>query len=128
MTTRQQIMNVIGFVIRMTFVVVAIRFFTVSVHADGLDKEFGPDEELPAAFESENTNSGTMPVLTSVDEIRPLKREKAALGYPVKLRGVVTCVVQYQNGFVIQDGTHGVYVVNSKPTNDLPQVGNYLEV
>jgi len=121
-------MNVIGFVNRMTFVVVAIRFFTVSVHADGLDKEFGPDEELPAAFESENTNSGTMPVLTSVDEIRPLKREKAALGYPVKLRGVVTCVVQYQNGFVIQDGTHGVYVVNSKPTNDLPQVGNYLEV
>jgi len=121
-------MNVIGLVNRMTFVLAAIRFFTLSVHADELDRGFGPDEELPAAFESENTNLGTIPVLTSVDEIRPLKREKAALGYPVKLRGVVTCVVQYQNGFVIQDGAHGVYVVNSKPTNDLPQVGNFLEV
>ena len=67
-----------------------------------------------------------MPVLTSVDEIRPLKREQAARGYPVKLRGVVTCVVQYQNGFVIQDATHGIYVVNSGTTNDLPQVGNLL--
>jgi signal transduction histidine kinase len=121
-------MNVIGFVNRMTLVIATILFFAVSTHADGLDKELGPDEELPAAFENADTNSGRLPVLTSVDEIRPLKREKAALGYPVKLRGVVTCVVQYQNGFVIQDETHGIYVVNSEPTNDLPQAGNFLEV
>lgn len=109
-------------------VVSAILFFIVSARADEPGQEFGPDEELPAAFENVKTNFGTLPVLTSVDEIRPLKREKAALGYPVKLRGVVTCVVQYQNGFVIQDETHGIYVVNSEPTNDLPQAGNFLEV
>ena len=109
-------------------VVSAILFFIVSARADEPGQEFGPDEELPAAFENVKTNFGTLPVLTSVDEIRPLKREKAALGYPVKLRGVVTCVVQYQNGFVIQDDTHGIYVVNSEPTNDLPQAGNFLEV
>ena len=63
-----------------------------------------------------------------MDEIRPLKREQAALGYPVKLRGVVTCVVQYQNGFVVQDKTRGIYVVNTGPTNDLPQPGNFLEI
>jgi signal transduction histidine kinase len=96
------------------------------MRADGV--ETGLNESLPAAVENVKTNFGKLPVLTSVDQIRPLKREKAALGYPVKLRGVVTCVVRYQNGFVIQDKTHGIYVVHSGPTNDLPRMGDMLEI
>lgn len=97
------------------------------------DMELGPDEEPPASVENvetknAETNLGTLPVLTSVDGIRPLKRNEAARGYPVKLRGVVTCVVQYQNGFVIQGERHGIYIVNLGATNDLPQPGNLLEV
>ena len=126
MTTTQQTMKVIGFFCRTIFVVATILFLAVSTRAD--ETGFGPDEELPAAVENVKTNFGALPLLTSVDEIRPLKREQAARGYPVKLRGVVTCVVQYQNGFVIQDETHGIYVVNSGTTNDLPRAGNLLEV
>jgi signal transduction histidine kinase len=128
MTSRQQIMNTAGFVNRMVFVVATIIFTAVSTRADEPGNGFGPDEEVPAAVENAKTNSGALPVLTAVDEIRPLKREAAALGYPVQLRGVVTCVVRYQNGFVIQDETHGIYVVNSGLTNELPQAGNLLEV
>ena len=126
MTTTQQITKVIGFFCRTIFVVAIILFPAVSTRAD--ETGFGPDEELPAAVENVKTNFGALSLLTSVDEIRPLKREQAARGYPVRLRGVVTCVVQYQNGFVIQDETHGIYVVNSGATNDLPQAGNFLEV
>jgi signal transduction histidine kinase len=126
MITRQPILNVIGFVCRIIFFAATIFPFAVSTRAD--DMELGPDEELPAAAENIKTNLGTLPILTSVDQIRPLKRSAAALGYPVKLRGVVTCVVQYQNGFVIQDEAHGIYIVNSGPTNDLPHVGNFFEV
>jgi signal transduction histidine kinase len=126
MITRQQILNAIGFVCRIIFVVATIFPFAVSTRAD--DMELGPDEELPVAAENIKANLGTLSVLTSVDQIRPLKRAAAALGYPVKLRGVVTCVVQYQNGFVVQDETHGIYVVNSGPTNGLPKPGNFLGV
>jgi len=120
---------------RATMFLAAVMFaFPASVaclHAG--EMELGPDEEPPAAVDpvepaTAATNLTALTVLTSVDEIRPLKRNEAARGYPVKLRGVVTCVVQYQNGFVIQGTRHGIYVVNPGTTNDLPQPGDLLEV
>jgi signal transduction histidine kinase len=126
MTTGKQFLKAAKFFSRPVFAVATILLPVFSITAD--EVELGPDEEMPAAVENSTTNFDTLPELTSVDQIRPLKREAAALGYPVKLRGVVTCVVQYQNGFVIQDATHGIYVVNSDTTNDLPRAGNLLEV
>jgi signal transduction histidine kinase len=124
MTTRQQ--TIIGFVSRTILVAAAILSFVVFARAG--EAEPWPDEEPPEAVENVETNFATLPVLTSVDEIRSLKREQAALGYPAKLRGVVTCVVRYQNGFVIQGRRHGIYIVNLGATNDLPQTGNLLAV
>lgn len=124
MTTRPQ--TVIGFASRTIFVAAAILSFVVSARPG--DMELGTDEFSPVEAENATTNSGALPVLNSVDKIRSLKREQAALGYPVTLRGVVTCVVQYQNGFVLQGRHHGIYIVNLGATNDLPQPGNLLEV
>ena len=121
-------MNVAGFVRWVLFVVATIVFPAISTRADEAGREFGPDEELPTAVENVKTNSGALPVLTAVDDVRRLKRGEAEHGYPVKIQGVVTCVVQYQNGFVVQDATRAIYVVNSGKTNGLPQVGNFLEV
>ena len=45
----------------------------------------------------------TLPELTTVDEVLRLKPEEAQRGYPVNLRGVVTCVVQEHNAFIVQD-------------------------
>ncbi len=51
-----------------------------------------------------------LPVLTKVEQVRHLSPDEAALGYPVRLRGVVT----YYGGrgweLFVQDSTGGIYV------------------
>src|ERR1700677_4427766 len=43
------------------------------------------------------TNADSMPELTTVDAVLRLSPEEAQLGYPVNIRGVVTCIVQVHN-------------------------------
>ncbi len=74
------------------------------------------------------TNLGTLPELTTVDEVLRLKPEEAERGYPVNIRGVVTCVVQEHNAFIVQDSTHAVFVINTSPLMALPRRGELLEV
>ncbi|MGA2178855.1 MAG: ATP-binding protein [Verrucomicrobiota bacterium] len=81
------------------------------------------------AMENTSTNAGTLPVLTTAAEVHRLKREEAQRGYPVKIRGVVTCVVPERQAFVLQDSSRGLYVedhseIRSRP----PQIGEFLEV
>ena len=70
---------------------------------------------------------GTLPELTTVDEVLRLKPGEAERGYPVDLRGVVTCVVQEHNAFIVQDETRAVFVINAAPTTALPKRGELLE-
>jgi len=78
---------------------------------------------------SASTNAGTLPVLTTAGEVHRLKREEAQRGYPVKIRGVVTCVVPERQAFVIQDSTRGLYVEDhSEVRSGPPQIGEYMEV
>ncbi len=68
-----------------------------------------------------------LPVLTRVSDIRALPAKQANLGYPVRLRAVVT----YYGGpgweFFVQDSTGGIYVVG--PEADLHlEPGQLVEV
>jgi len=76
-----------------------------------------------------NANKGTFPLLTTAAAVNQMKREEAERGYPVKIQGVVTCVVLNRPAFIMQDATRAVYVVvDSAIISELPQAGTYLEV
>jgi signal transduction histidine kinase len=81
--------------------------------------------------ETTDLNAGTtnLPVLTTPEEVRRLKREEAARGYPVKMQGVVICVVADRHAFVLQAASNAVWAVNfSTNTADLPRAGEFLNV
>jgi signal transduction histidine kinase len=87
------------------------------------------DQEAAAAVAGMvKTNTGALPELTTVDEVLRLKPEEAQRGYPVNIRGVVTCVVQEHNAFIVQGTTRAVFVINASPATALPQRGELLEV
>jgi len=76
-----------------------------------------------------DTNNASLPVLTTCAEVHHLKREEAERGYPVKIRGVVTCLLPERQAFTLQDSTRGLYVVNlSTNHSSPPQIGEFLEV
>lgn len=52
----------------------------------------------------------SLPILTHVTQVRELTPEKARLGYPVRLRAVVTYFHPEQGDMFIQDATAGIYV------------------
>ena len=75
------------------------------------------------------TNAAQLPVLTTAAEVHRLKREEARRGYPVKIRGVVTCVLPERQAFTLQDATRGIYVVDLSESRAFPpQIGECLEV
>ena len=81
------------------------------------------------AFSQTNANGGTLPTLTTAAAVNEMKREEAQNGYPVKIQGVVVCIVSNRPAFIVQDATRAVYVVvDSKKISELPQTGSYLEV
>jgi len=73
-------------------------------------------------------NTANLPILTTCAAVHRLKREEAARGYPVQLRGVVTCVLPEHQAFTIQDATRGLYAVDLSANAALPQVGEFLEI
>jgi signal transduction histidine kinase len=84
-------------------------------------------EDNPAA--GAETNASTPIVLTTASDINQMKREEAQRGYPVRIQGVVICVVSNRPAFIVQDATRAVYVVvDSSIISELPQVGTYLKV
>jgi signal transduction histidine kinase len=85
------------------------------------------DPEAAVAGGMVKTNTGALPELTTVDEVLHLNPEEAHRGYPVKIHGVVTCVVQEHNAFIVQDTTHAIFVINASPAA-LPRRGELLEV
>jgi len=86
-------------------------------------------EAAPPAFLAGNTNAARLPVLTTAAEVHRLRREEAQLGYPVKMQGVVTCVLPEHQAFTLQDATRGIYVEDHSTSRAfLPQIGESLEV
>ncbi len=69
----------------------------------------------------------SLPVLTRVEQIRNLSADEAGLGYPVRLRAVVT----YYGGdgweFFVQDSTGGIYV-DGTTANYHGRAGDLVEV
>ena len=57
---------------------------------------------------------GAIPVLTTAEQVNQLSREELKQGYPVKLRGVITTVLE-GDALVLQDTTRGLYVAIGRP-------------
>ena len=82
-----------------------------------------------ASAASKGSGTENLPVLTSASEIHLLSRDEAQRGYPVKIQGVITCVLPERQAFIIQDATRGIYVVDSSESRSVPpKIGEYLEV
>ncbi|HEV2989144.1 MAG TPA: sensor histidine kinase [Candidatus Angelobacter sp.] len=71
--------------------------------------------------------SPQLPVLTSVDQVRRLTPDKAQLGYPVRIRGVITDDVPKPD-FFVQDGTAGIYVEGDRSLWSSHVFGDFVEV
>jgi signal transduction histidine kinase len=68
-----------------------------------------------------------LPVLTSVGQIKQLNRHEWDRGYPVKLRGVITAVLD--SGFFIHDASGSIYARWHPPTDpEVPRVGDFWEI
>ena len=68
-----------------------------------------------------------LPVLTHADQVRRLSPEEAALGYPVRIRGVVTDDVPSPD-FFVQDATAGIYVEGSPAPKFAHHWGDLVEL
>ena len=68
-----------------------------------------------------------LPLLTRVEQIRNLAPEAANLGYPVRVRGVVTYFNPAENDLFIQDSTAGIWVAIGN-TNLPLRPGQLVEV
>jgi signal transduction histidine kinase len=92
----------------------------------------GTNLVLQCAFCREITSNSpegtaTLPILTTVEQIKHLTREEWQRGYPVEIHGVITSVLD--SGFFIQDSTRSIYARWYPPTDkDGPRVGDFWEV
>src|SRR5712671_2773665 len=68
-----------------------------------------------------------LPTLTHAEEIRRLTPEQAALGYPVRVRGVITMDAPAPD-FFVQDSTAGIYVEGSTTPKFLHLLGQQVEL
>ena len=70
-----------------------------------------------------------LPVLTTAEEVLRLKPEEAARGYPVHVRGVITCLwPEYFGNAVLQDATRGVFLQLAESANrGGPELGDFWE-
>ncbi len=68
-----------------------------------------------------------LPVLKHAGEIRRLSPEQAALGYPVRVRGVITMDAP-QPDFFLQDSTAGIYVEGSASPQFQHVLGEVVEL
>jgi len=79
------------------------------------------------ALKGAPTNAATLPTLTTVEEIKRLKRTEALRGYPVHVSGTITWSAG--SAVVIQDSTAGIFV-SEVPVADAdgPRKGEAWEI
>lgn len=73
------------------------------------------------------STTASLPLLTHADQIRHLSAEEAALGYAVRIRGVITDDVPSPD-FFVQDATAGIYVEGSTAPRFEHHWGDVVEV
>jgi signal transduction histidine kinase len=81
------------------------------------------------------SETASLPVLTTAAEVCQLSLEEAAREYPVRLRGVITSPNEFE-GAVFEDATRGIYLWFPMPADvspeewrpPAPQVGDYCEI
>ncbi|MBL9135906.1 MAG: response regulator [Verrucomicrobiales bacterium] len=79
------------------------------------------------AASRDRSASAPLPLLTSIGQIHELKRDEAARGYPVRIRGVITCA--WPDNVILQDATRGIFILNAEARHsDPPEIGDFLEV
>lgn len=76
---------------------------------------------------SAQTVTKTLTIFTHADQVRRLSPEQAALGYPVRIRGVVTMDAPAPD-FFIQDETAGIYVEGSVSPTFTHLLGEFVEI
>lgn len=102
-----------------------------SIHSMGGQRILGLLSVLSGAdisrLEAAPGEADALPVLTTADQVKRLKREEAQRSYPVKIRGVITWA--RQPTIVIQDATRGIYV-RGLPTQSprAPEIGECWEI
>ena len=69
--------------------------------------------------------SGSLPILTTADQVNQLSAEELNRGYPVRLRGVVTSALQ-GDAVTVQDATRGIFVNMGRPSP--LRAGDYCEL
>ncbi len=84
---------------------------------------------LPPVVPNGENSAAHLPVLTTAAAVHRLSREEAQRGYPVKIQGVVTCVLPEHQAFTVQDATRGIYVEDHSTSRAfLPQIGEFLDI
>jgi hypothetical protein len=73
------------------------------------------------------TTNGSLPLLTSAEQVRNLAPEEAERGYPVRIRGIQTYSDVDSKMLIVQDRTTGV-VVYKRPSPNQPRQGRVVEV
>jgi signal transduction histidine kinase len=68
-----------------------------------------------------------LPTLTHANQVRRLSPEQAALGYPVRIRGVITMDAPAPD-FIVQDSTAGIYVEGCVSYKYLHLLGQLVEI
>ena len=79
-----------------------------------------------ACFPGLGLGQESLPLLTTIAQIRQLTPEQAALGYPVRLRALVTFHNQHRDCFVI-DGIDGVFIAR-KHTESFLKPGQLVQL
>ena len=69
-----------------------------------------------------------LPVLTTVAQVKPLSEDQARLGYPIRLRGVVTYHNPVAGNTFLQDPTGGIYLVFRRDAQPAVKAGDLVEV
>ncbi len=73
-------------------------------------------------------SASSLPVLTTVAQVKTLSEDQARLGYPIRLRGVVTYHNPTAGNTFAQDGTGGVYLVFRRDSQPPVHAGDLVEI
>ena len=70
---------------------------------------------MPCGMAEAPSPTGDLPLLTNVAQVKSLSAQQAAVGYPVRVRGLVTYYQSDEWRAFVQDGSGGIYVVPGDP-------------
>lgn len=73
-------------------------------------------------------SASSLPILTTVAQVKTLSEDQARLGYPIRLRGVVTYHNPVAGNTFAQDATGGIYLVFRRDAQPAVRAGDLVEI